>query len=369
MPHKYQRILSGGRNRVKCTYPDQAWWTPGEFKTYALALLILTGLLLEIVVHFWFRIEVVYSHFYYLIIVVAGLWYGRKAIWIALFFGCLHIAVTYSLTGIISPDSLMRAVMFCIVAFVIGTIVEQMNCYQARTVEQNRELSEVNGRLEASQKAFEVANKKLNLLSSITRHDIRNQLMALLGYVELSKAKTTDPELLQFIGQEENAARNIERQIEFTKNYEDIGVRAPLWQNIGTRAKAIRSMNTDLRIDVKPELENVEVFADPLLEKVFENLVDNSRRHGVRVRHITFSAMQYGLGDIAIVYEDDGIGVHETDKDRIFEKGFGKNTGLGLFLSREILSITGLVMKETGIYGQGARFEILVPQGKFRYGS
>ena len=191
--------------------------------------------------------------------------------------------------------------------------------------------------------------------------------MALLGYVELSKVKTTDPELLQFIGQEENAAKNIERQIEFTKNYEDIGVRSPQWQNIGTLAKALQSMNPDLWIEVEPGLENVEVFADPLLEKVFENLIDNSRRHGVRVRHISFSAMRYGLGDLAIVYEDDGIGVHETDKDRIFEKGFGKHTGLGLFLSREILSITGLVMKETGMYGQGVRFEIRVPQGKFRY--
>jgi signal transduction histidine kinase len=68
-----------------------------------------------------------------------------------------------------------------------------------------------------------------------------------------------------------------------------------------------------------------------------------------------------------MIYEDDGIGVQETDKDRIFEKGFGKNTGLGLFLSREILSITGLAMRETGISGKGARFEILVPNGKYRF--
>jgi len=349
-----------------CDIPG-AWWTPGKFKPYAFAILVLTGLLLEIFVHYLLRIEVVYTHFFYLIIVIAGLWYGRKAIWTALFFGCLHIGVTWIILGIISPDAVMRAIMFCIVAFVVGTIVEQMNCYSATVIEQNRELTEVNDRLDASQKAFEVANKKLNLLSGITRHDIKNQLMALLGYVELSKVKTTDPELLQFIGQEENAAKNIERQIEFTKNYEDIGVRSPQWQNIGTLAKALQSMNPDLRIEVEPGLENVEVFADPLLEKVFENLIDNSRRHGVRVRHISFSAMRYGLGDLAIVYEDDGIGVHETDKDRIFEKGFGKHTGLGLFLSREILSITGLVMKETGTYGQGVRFEIRVPQGKLRY--
>ena len=77
--------------------------------------------------------------------------------------------------------------------------------------------------------------------------------------------------------------------------------------------------------------------------------------------------MQSGEGDIAIVYEDDGVGMRETDKEKIFTKGFGTNTGFGLFLSREILSITGLIIKESGVYGKGVRFEILVPKGKFRF--
>jgi len=344
-----------------------AWWkTLNKPQPYAFALLILAGLFLELFIHYYFQIAVVYTHFYYLIIVLAGLWYGRKAIWIALFFGGLHIVVSYITLGIISPDALLRALMFIVVAFVVGTIVEQMNCYYTTIVEQNRELTDINTRLDSSQKAFEIANKKLNLLSSITRHDIKNQLMGILGFIELSKEITTDPEMLHFIEQEETGAQTIHRQIEFTKNYEDIGVHAPQWQNIGTRVNALRSINPDLQIAFSSALDEVEIFADPLLEKVFLNLIDNSRRHGERVKHISFSTMQYGQGDIAIVYEDDGIGVQESDKERIFKKGFGKNTGLGLFLSREILSITGLTMKETGIYGKGVRFEIIVPQGKCR---
>ena len=344
------------------------WWKRlNEPRPYAFAFLIVAGLTLELIVHFWLGISVVYTHFYYLIIVIAGLWYGRKAIWIALFFGGLHVTVTFLTLGLISPDALMRAIMFCIVAFVVGTMVEQMNCYHATMVEQNRELKEINSRLDASQNTYEIANKKLNLLSGITRHDIKNQLIALLGFVELSKQKTTDAEMLHFIDREETAAKNIQRQIEFTKNYEDIGVRAPQWQNIGILVKALYSVVPDLQIETSPKLDMVEIFTDPLLAKVFENLIDNSIRHGERVKHITFSTMQYSMGDIALVYEDDGTGIHETDKERIFEKGFGKNTGLGLFLSREILSITGLRMKESGTYGEGARFEIIVPRDKYRF--
>jgi signal transduction histidine kinase len=54
------------------------------------------------------------------------------------------------------------------------------------------------------------------------------------------------------------------------------------------------------------------------------------------------------------------------EKLLIFEKGFGKNTGLGLFLSKEILSITGISIAEKGIFGKGAKFEISVPKGKYR---
>jgi signal transduction histidine kinase len=191
--------------------------------------------------------------------------------------------------------------------------------------------------------------------------------MGLMGFLELSKDKTTDPDLLHFIEQEKTAALTIQRQIEFTKNYEEIGVHAPQWQDIGVRLRALRDHSSPDGIEVSVAIDGLEVFADPLLEKVFENLIDNSRRHGERVRHISFSTLEYGLDTIAIVCNDDGIGVHETDKERIFEKGFGKNTGLGLFLTREILAITGLSIKETGVYGQGARFEILVPKGKYRF--
>jgi signal transduction histidine kinase len=345
-----------------------SWWQSLTIpRPYAFALLILAGILLEFVVHFWFGIAVVYTHFYYLIIVLTGLWYGKRAVLIALFFGALHIADTFLLTGTITPDAFIRASMFVIVALIVGMTAEQSYCYRDQLVARNRELEEANTRLESTQYAFQTANKKLNLLSSITRHDIRNQLLALMGFIGLAKMKTTDPDLLNFIEHEQIAAQNIQRQIEFTKNYQEIGVRAPQWQDIGMLGSAMQARVTGDGITLSVAVEGFEIFADPLLEKVFENLIDNSRRHGERVRHISFTTLQYGLDYIALMYEDDGVGVHEEDKERIFEKGFGKNTGFGLFLTREILSITGLTIKESGVYGKGVRFEILVPKGKYRF--
>jgi len=352
-----------------------SWWQSfNKPQPVLFVFLVLIGLVLEYVIHYRMGITVVYTQFYYLIIVVAGLWYGRRAIGVALFFGSLHVAVAWILTGHLSMDALMRGLIMLIVAFVIGTITEQMRCFYDQITEQNHELSDaneemhvLNAQLTESQAAFQTANKKLNLLSSITRHDIKNQLMGLMAFIELSKEKSTDPEMLHFIEREDRAVQAILRQIEFTKDYEELGIHAPTWQDIGAHGAALRSLIPPQEIQITAEVRGLEILADPLLEKVFENLIDNSRRHGERVRHISISSLMQGQDTLAIVYEDDGVGVHESDKERIFEKGFGKNTGLGLFLTREILGITGLSIKESGVYGKGARFEILVPKGKFRF--
>lgn len=70
---------------------------------------------------------------------------------------------------------------------------------------------------------------------------------------------------------------------------------------------------------------------------------------------------------MVITYEDDGAGIGERDRSRLFERGFGKHTGFGLFLSREMLAITGIAIEETGTSGTGARFEISIPHGLFRF--
>ena len=113
-------------------------------------------------------------------------------------------------------------------------------------------------------------------------------------------------------------------------------------------------------------LEDTEIYADPLLEKVFYNLIDNAIRYGETVTAIRF---YYQISDkgLALICEDDGVGVPAESKEQIFERGIGRNTGMGLFLTREILLITGITIQENGTYGKGARFELLIPNGAWRF--
>ena len=143
-------------------------------------------------------------------------------------------------------------------------------------------------------------------------------------------------------------ADTIANLVNFTSDYEEMGLNAPAWQHVHTvigNVIALLPMR-DIRVDAgDPALE---VFADPLLERVFYNLIDNALRHGGdRMTAIRISSHPGGEG-LGLVFEDDGAGIADQDKIHLFEKGFGKNTGLGLFLSREILGITGITITENG---------------------
>ncbi len=83
-----------------------------------------------------------------------------------------------------------------------------------------------------AEEALRIANKKLNLLSSITRHDINNQLTSLRGYLSLLEKNRPDSPKEEYIRKASKAAQRIFAMIQFTKEYEQIGVQAPVWQDV-----------------------------------------------------------------------------------------------------------------------------------------
>ena len=217
-----------------------------------------------------------------------------------------------------------------------------------------------------AEEALLLANRKLSLLSDVTRHDILNRLNALTGYLDLSRERTVDAELQEYYRKEEEAVRDIRRYMAFTGEYRDVGMASPAWQEV-TRIVRDAAAGLDTGdVAIEAGGAGLEVYADPLIVRVFANLIDNSLRHGGGVTWIRVYPEESDQG-VTIVYEDDGTGIPHAEKGRLFERGFGRQTGFGLFLAREILSITGLSLRETGEPGKGVRFEIDVPPGFYRF--
>jgi len=200
--------------------------------------------------------------------------------------------------------------------------------------------------------------------SSITRHDILNQITGLAGYIGLlGEVLPDDPEMRKYIDRITKATSAIERQITFTHDYEHLGVDPSRWERV---TDALSNCIHITGVNVSIDIGTLEVFADPMLEKVFLNLFDNAVRHGEHVTEISVTCRKEDGARTVIAVDDNGIGISAEMKKRIFRDGFGRNTGYGLFLVQELLAITGMSIQETGEEGKGACFEIIVPNDVWR---
>jgi PAS domain S-box-containing protein len=215
--------------------------------------------------------------------------------------------------------------------------------------------------------ALQRANRKLNVFSCIARHEILNHLTVVKGYIELSREQVRDPAfLLRSFDKELAAANAIQKLITFTRDYQNIGIQPPAWYNLTVLIKTASSGVPMGSVVLSVDTDRVEIYADHLLEKVFFHLIDNAIRYGRRIRNLRFFCEE-SFEELLVICEDDGIGIPPDAKEKIFDRQFFQNTGLDMYLSRQILSITNISIRETGIYGTGARFEIRVPKGAYRF--
>jgi PAS domain S-box-containing protein len=213
--------------------------------------------------------------------------------------------------------------------------------------------------------ALRLANLQLNLLNQVTRHDMINQITIMSGYVTLLETGDLNDSHRQFVRKVKNSLEMLRSQLEFTRQYQEIGTEPPRWQSVAELVrKAMGSLELNgLRV-IGPDAD-LCVKADPMLEKVVYNLIENVVRHGKGASKVVITAQEED-GQTVLAFQDDGSGIDDADREHLFERGYGKHTGFGLFMSREILRMTGLEIRENSVPGSGARFEIVVPEAMCR---
>lgn len=212
------------------------------------------------------------------------------------------------------------------------------------------------------EKAMVLANRKLHMLNEVTRHEIRNIVTGLVGSMDMARTAASDVERDMFFRQKKELIAALQKQLDFTEDYEKVGVDTPKWQQIQPLIPSFSSIVTTL----SPEVAGLEIYGDPLMEKVFVALAENSVRHGGHASALTIRTEEHGH-ELSLLFEDDGRGVPEDMKEEIFRRRIGAREGMGLFLVREILGITGITIREDGVPGRGARFSITIPAGAFRH--
>ena len=214
---------------------------------------------------------------------------------------------------------------------------------------------------------MEIMNEKLNVVGRLTRHDVGNKLMVMKSNVYLLKKQIGDnPKLIKYFEGIDSAIKQSDELFEFSRFYEKIGVENPSEIDVSECFnQAVALLPTLSNIKIVNDCQGLEVTADSLLKQLFYNFLDNSLKYGEKVTQIRLSYTKEEDG-VKLFYEDNGVGILEVNKPKLFHEGFttGKSTGLGLFLIKKMVEVYGWMITEDGELGKGAKFVITIPNDR-----
>jgi len=211
----------------------------------------------------------------------------------------------------------------------------------------------------------ELIKEKLSVVGSLTRHDVGNKLMVAKSNIYLLKKQIGDnPKLAQYLDSIDSAIKSSDAMFEFSRLYERIGVEKLSKENVfECFNQAVALMSNLGSVKVANECQGLEVMADSLLKQLFYNFIDNSLKHGEKVTQIRLHYTEDGDG-VKLFYVDNGVGVPEANKPKLFKVGFstGKGSGLGLYLIKKMMDVYGWKIEENGESGKVAKFTITIPK-------
>lgn len=192
------------------------------------------------------------------------------------------------------------------------------------------------------EQALREQTENLEILNSVTRHDIRNDLQVVLGMAEVLRDHVDDEgmEYLDTMVTKGHHAVDITRQardLTETMLEPEFGTdRIPLKPTLETQIDEIRSTYPKAIITVEGEIPTVAVVADGMLSSVFRNILANGIQHNDSPVPQLRVWIQTTDERVTVHIADNGPGVPDDRKDEIFgrgEKGLeSSGTGLGLYL-------------------------------------
>jgi PAS domain S-box-containing protein len=206
-------------------------------------------------------------------------------------------------------------------------------------------------------------NEKLGVVGKLTRHDARNKLSVIANNIYLAKQKlAANNDALKFLGDIESAVDQMEELFDFARTYEMLGIEELSPMDVAKSVdEAVMLFSGVEGIKIVNECRGLTVMADSLLRQLFYNLIDDTLKHGEKVSQIRVY-YEEGADQLKLVYEDDGVGIPENEKELIFKEGYGKGTGYGLYLIKKICEEYGWTIRETGKLGKGAQFTMIIPK-------
>jgi PAS domain S-box-containing protein len=223
---------------------------------------------------------------------------------------------------------------------------------------------EAESKLNDNQAKIQEINEKLRVVGSLTRHDVSNKLSVISNYSYLLRKKYADkPDIVDALNKMEQSVRESAKIFAFAKMYEEIGAKELVYVNVETALNEARALFSGQLPNIINTCQGLRVLADSFLRQLFYNFIDNSLKHGQKTTTIKVTHTIEN-DTLRLIYEDDGIGISQENKLKLFQQGFstGASTGFGLFLTKRMIDVYGWTITEAGENGAGVKFIITIPK-------
>jgi len=270
-------------------------------------------------------------------------------------------------TPLFDPGLVQLATIIFLVLAVIALCLAAWILILRRAVAfHTRELQEELARRKLAEEELARANRTLQLFGRLLQEEIKTSLFALRGYLSLITPDPADPKGQGSLEHCLQISASIEQLVDSVRYLREIGNRKQEWTDISQAFTYARSHHKVLGITFEADTRGIEVFAEPVFESILSILISDSLQFGKTVDHITLS-WRRSADAIVLVYGDNGTGIAESEKNRVFLRPEDGGTGHRLAVVKEILSMLGMEISENGEPGRGVRFEIIVPEGRYRF--
>ncbi len=251
----------------------------------------------------------------------------------------------------------------------------------SNTFAENRRLFK---ELESHSDSLMRLNQEKNEFLGITAHDLKNPLSAILGVAALVKETSDDitqTELLEYMGMVENSSNMM---FQLISNLLDVNLiesgRVDL--NIDSvdvtqiaehvlESYQYRAQQKDISYQFEIPEKSVYITTDSnLVHQIIDNLVSNALKYSPLHKKVTLKIQEQEEWLVCAI-QDEGPGLSETDKQKLFNKftrltpkpTLGEHsTGLGLFIVKKLTDMLNGNIQCISELGKGTCFEVKLPK-------
>jgi signal transduction histidine kinase len=245
----------------------------------------------------------------------------------------------------------------------------------AETVERNKELADINARLQSTQAQL-IQSEKLASVGQLTAgivHDVKNPLAVIKGLAEeLQEEMESNPfvsgQLVTIRDSANRASTIVTDLLKFARQSTPEMQTRDMKETINSSLRLTEYLTRKAKVEVKvdmPEEAVMMTYDAQQIEQVLINLITNATQAMPTGGELRVNVVQ-AEGVVAIAVQDTGTGIPKQIQGRIFDPFFttkpeGEGTGLGLSVSFGIVSSHGGKIELDSEFGWGTTFTVLLP--------